>query len=219
MTDTRVTPTLTRADVEALRSYLVTSRRPVGAVLAYCATLLRTDLVGNSVLGEAVLTCVEMERLRWKMELDGGFGHLRTAARVEPMSLRHWEGDPLARLGPAQRRDDIVLDVLNDRAARMIEAVRPTVHEPDGLPAPQHLEVVHPGRTRAGEPEPAEALRRRIVTLLACDTLTAWQLKTVMQVPYQDVLRALLVLEGRGVARRIVDAGHPDLWALVNAGN
>lgn len=201
--------TLTRADVEALRDYLVTSRRPVGAMLAYCATLLRTDLGAASVtvIGEAVLTCVAMERLRWAMELQTAVG--------PPRSGKSW---PL--------RDDIIIDVLNAQPISVTEfepgasdRIRPTVHEPDGLPSPAHLEVVHPGRSRAGAPEPAEALRRRIVTLLAMDTLTAWQLKTAMQVPYQDVLRALLTLEGRGVARRIVDAGHPDLWALVAPGN
>lgn len=234
MTDTRVTrrPTLTRADVEALRTYLMSSRRPVGAVLAYCNAILSTDVVGVEhahVL--ALLTALDTERRRWALELCMAYGSsaeeyfakARNLARVGAEALGP---DVLAvtALGLALR-DDIVMDVLVARPITVLEPdgdrvrIRPTVHESDALPDPTHLPAAPSGRTRAGDPTPAESLQRRVAGLLAVDTLSAWQLKTAMQVPYQDVARALLVLERQGVARRIVDSGHPDLWAVVEPGN
>lgn len=219
MPDTN-TPTLTRADVEALRDYLLSSRRPVAAILARCSLILGVENIVYVDMADvtAVLACLTAERWRWAREF------------AEPILLDDESFDAFEReLANPRAPNEALVDLMRVRAApRPIsvtelkpgesDCVRPTVHVAEALPSPRHLEVGQ-GRNRAGEPEPAEALRRRIVALLTFDTLTAWQLKTAMQVPYQDVARALLTLEGRGVARRICDPGHPDLWSLVEPGN
>lgn len=76
-------PSLTRDEVFAFRDYLLTSRRPTAAILAYSTCLLDDDCDPGMVAGFAlaVLGRIDAERKRWALELSLGVN--RTIERMQ----------------------------------------------------------------------------------------------------------------------------------------